>query len=656
MLKHSLKSLCLMASLLGSFSAAYAQTQMEEANPLRPFAVKDNGKIRSHFQVPYSALVDYYKFAGQGTIVENTVDSPLMDLDMDVLTDISKNEVEFYVDLRRKKAFPMRLLSPESVSKLFVLRPEVYIKLAGAEDFLDAKRKVYAQKEFKKLKYEKDFVYLEDWRSLNHPPVRNLGDDLTVWDKEYTPIDYSKKESVFYKESFQKNLDTISNTELTFGNKVKLLANGSSFQRKLKEIRGAKKSVLIAVMSFFCDDSSRELEDVLVNKVKEGVDVKLMVEKVWTKISMKRCMRRMVEGGVDVVYANDLLKKGDESALFHNKFMIIDNSKVIMGGSNIVASDNISTGYNHMNRDNDVFVEGPIATEAMMNYILLWKKYMGQKNVLNQERNPNVKDISIYEKIALDQKNQERLAGQRGAEQYATILNDPKARNQGVCRFVTQNPDTDKHKLTKVFMEYIKNAQERMNLTTGSIYFDLPSHDEKERARETFNKQLFKEIFAATGRGIKLNIIGNGIDGGYGEISNMINLLKMKSRMEFKPVRKTIYGILTGWLDRSAAKKNQPYLEYIQQLPNARAWANFQYMHSKMMQIDRVASMVSSYNLEEWSGDKSHETSIICLDESLSREMDESFLRDFANSVPAAVTPHEAPLVEETEEEEEVTE
>lgn len=648
MFKHSLSSLVLIASLISTFSAFAEDASTEELdslgldltseNPFTPYALKKNGKARKHFKVPYSALVEYYKFAGQGTIEENTVDSPLMDIDMDVITDVSKNDVEFYVDLQRKKAFPLRLLNPDFVSRLFVLKPEVYTELAGAEDFLEAKRAVYGTKEFKKLKYEKDFVHLEDWRSLNHPPVRNMGTDLTVWDKDYTPIDYATKESPFYGEAFQRNIDDISKTELTFGNKVKLLANGSSYQRKIKEIKGAKKSVLIAVMSFFCDKSSRELEDVLIDKLKEGVDIKLMVEKVWTKVAMKKCMNRMIKGGVDVVFANDLLKKGEESALFHNKFMIIDNSKVIMGGSNIVESDNISTGFNHMNRDNDVYVEGPIATEAMFNYILLWKKYMGEKNEMNQDRNPNVKDISIYEKIAQDQKAEELLAGSRGSDQYPVILNDPSKRNQGVCRFVTQNPDTDKHKLTKVFKEYINHSQERMNLTTGSIYFDLPEHDEKERARDTFNKQLFRDIFAATARGVKLNIIGNGIDGGYGEMSNMINRLKMRSRFEFKPIHKTIYSILTGWLDKGAAKKNQPYLEYIQKLPNARAWANFQYMHSKLMQIDRVANMVSSYNLEEWSGDKSHETSIICLDESLSKEMDESFLRDFANSVPAAVT------------------
>lgn len=611
-----------------------------QENPLTPYALKKNGKAKRHFKVPYNVLVDYYNYSGQGAISENTLSNPLLDFDMGLIFDMAKKDVEFYIDLKRKKAYPSRLINPESISELFILQPQAYTELFGGGDFLEAKRLSYKKKEFKKskLSYERDLVHLEDWRSLNHPPVRELGDDLTVWDKEYTPVNFQEVSSTYYSEEFQNKIDDISHTELTFGNKVHLLSNGDSYQRKMEEIKGAKKSVLMAVMSFFCDPSSRELENVLIKKVAEGVDVKLMVEKVWTKLAMKKCMNRMIKGGVDVVFANDLLKKGEESALFHNKFMIIDNSKVIMGGSNIVESDNISTGYNHMNRDNDVYVEGPIATEAILSYVMLWKKYMNKNNEMNQERRPSIKDISVYETIALEQKAQEEAQGLRGKNRYGSILRDKQARNEGVCRFLTQNPDTDKHKLSKVFIEYMKNAQERINLTTGSIYFDLPEHKEKERARDTWNKRLFRSIFAANERGVKLDIIGNGIDGGYGEVSNMINRIKLRNRYNFKPIHKTIYAILTGWLDKGAAKKNQPYLEFIQKRPNARAWSNFQYMHAKMMQFDRLVNIVSSYNLEEWSADKSHETAIICMDKNLSQEMDRSFLRDFVNSVPAAVT------------------
>lgn len=609
-------------------------------NPLTPYAMKRNGKVKKRFKVPYRALVDYYKFAGQGTIEENKDGVELLDLDMDVLTGVEADQVEFYIDMKRKKAYPLRLINPHSISELFTLRPDNYIRLSGAQDFLTAKRKIYENTEFsgRKLRYDRSLIHLEDWRSLNHPPVKELGTDLTLWDQSYTPIDYSEHESVFYQEDFQKKIDEISHTELSFGNKLELLHNGESYRRKIVEIKQAKKSVLMAVMSFFCDPSSRDLENLLVQKVKEGVDVKLMVEKVWTRIAMKKCMNRMIDGGVDVVYASDFAESKLKDNLFHNKFMVIDGQKVIMGGSNIVESDNISTGFNHMNRDNDVYIEGPVASDATLEFVELWKRFEGIKNEINQKKNPSIKDIRVYEREALKQKALELSRRQRGVENYAEVLKDPEARNQGVCRFVIQGPQGDDALLTKVFMEHIERAESRLNMTTGSIYFDLPEHKEKERARDTWNKRLFRSVFSATSRGVKLDIIGNGIDGGYGEVSNMINRIRMRKRFDFKPLHKTLMTIMTSWLDKGAAKKNQPYLEHIQRMPNARAWQNFQYMHSKLMQIDRTVNLVSSYNLEEWSADKSHEMSVICMDEKLSRQMDESFLRDFANSVPVALT------------------
>ena len=611
--------------------------EMTAENPLAPFAVKKNGKIRKRFNVPFQTLIDYYKYTSKGSILVNPNPEPLLDLDLEPLEDKQTGDLKFRIDFQRRKTYPLKLINPHSVSQLFIVDPQEYASLAGEEDFLSAKRAIYNSNGFneRKLRYQRNKVHMEDWRSLNHPPVHDLGEDLTVWDKDYSPIDYTQHESNFYKVDFQRKIDEISDAELTFGNKVELLENGKSFERKKEEIKKAKKSVLMAVMSFFCDSSSNQLEKILVDKVKEGVDVKLMVERVWTKIAMKTCMRRMIKGGVDVVYANDLLKKGEEMALFHNKFMIIDNEKVIMGGSNIVESDNISTGFNHMNRDNDVYIEGPIVADALYTFTQLFKKYEKRVNEKNQQKNPNIKDISTYEELALSLKKAEREAGVRGSDAYEQKLADPVARNAGVCRFVTQAPGSDKHRLSKIFIEHFNHAEKQLNLTTGSISFALPTDKEKEQARETWNKRLFESIFAANARGARLDLIGNGIDGGYGEASNMINRLNHKNRFHFKPIMKTLYTIMTSWLDKGAAKKNAPYMEYIQSLPNARAWQNFQYMHSKLIQLDRTVSIVSSYNLEEWSADKSHESGVICMDERLNREMDRSFIRDFVNSVPA---------------------
>lgn len=634
--------------LLGLASSALAQEstlvlknamELTPENPLTEVARKKNGKFKKRFKIPYRALVDYFKYASEGMIIENPNTPEIKDIDQDVIHGKEVDSLNFFVSLAKQKAYPTVVLNPHTVSELFVVDPVAYATFAGADDFLDAKKKVYGAKSFdkKKVRYSKEMVHLEDWRSLNHPPVMDLGEDLTIWDKELTPIDYDKVESVFFKPEVQQKLDAASSSELTFGNKLHLLENGDSYDRKLVEVKKARKFILMAVMSFFCDKSSRQLEDLLIEKAKEGVDVKLIVEKVWTRIAMNSCLNRMIKGGIDVSLANDLLKRGDAQALFHDKFMVIDENMVIAGGANIMASDNISTGYNHMNRDNDVVIEGPMTADAILGFVDIYKQFENKRNRrLRKKDGERVKEIAYYEELANQMIAKQKQDGIRGPAAYAQKLSDVSTRMDGVCRFMNQSPSTDKYKISKVYIEMINHSESKLNMTNGNtFYFDLPEHKEKERNRDTWNKRLYRAMFAATERGVKLDIIGNGIDGGYGEASNMFKRGYLKNRYKVNPINKTVALLLADWMDHMAAKKNQPYLEFLASVKNTRAWAHFQYMHSKKFQVDRIVSAITSYNLDEWSADKAHESAVICMDKKLNQQLERSFLLDLANSTPA---------------------
>jgi phosphatidylserine/phosphatidylglycerophosphate/cardiolipin synthase-like enzyme len=244
---------------------------------------------------------------------------------------------------------------------------------------------------------------------------------------------------------------------------------------------------------------------------------------------------------------------------------------------------------------------------------------------------------------------------------YDTILTNretPVNRNKitnGSCRFVSQWPvnkeehDFDfetKFVLSKVFIEYIQESIDMINLTTGSIDFNIdaplvPTLTDGEDGKANYNYRFFNALFAKTGAPgstLQVDIIGNGIDGGYGEASNMINRAKRKNGDKFKPARKFLQKFISKSLDKMAASSNQPFLENLSAVrPNIRAWSNFQYMHSKLLQFDRIVSVVSSYNLEGWSANGSHEVAIICTDPSLNDEMDRTLIQDFANSVPAGI-------------------
>lgn len=518
--------------ILGHQAVGQNSNSVMVDNPLLPYMIKKNGKIKRKFQVPFSVLKKYYEELSQGAIVENTDLESVLDLDLRKIENLKPVSVDFIIKTKKQKAYPVRLISPDSVSRFFVLDAKKYMTLVEADDFLSAKVKLYNQMSFdsKKASYAKSFIYLDDWRSLNHPPVRELGEDLTIWDKSYSPLNYEEIHSDLYEPDFQKKIDSLSESELSFGNQIQLLANGDSYKKKLTEVVKAKSSILMAVMSFVCDKSSKAMEDALIEKVKQGVDVKLIVEKVWTKAIMKKCMNRMVDAGVDVVYSNDFAKSYLKDDLFHNKFLIIDGARAIIGGSNIVSSDNLSTGFNHLNRDNDIFITGPVVSDMTLGFTQLWRRF--EKTNAFRSQLKHVRPIFEYETQAMNKKKNEALFKKRGSTWYNEVLLNSELRNTGVCRFVTQGPQNDENRLSKVFIELMQKAQNQINLTTGSIYFDLESHSQQERERKTWNKKLFNSIFSAAGRGVKIDLIGNGIDGGYGEVSNTFNQLKIKSRYE----------------------------------------------------------------------------------------------------------------------------
>ena len=87
-------------------------------------------------------------------------------------------------------------------------------------------------------------------------------------------------------------------------------------------------------------------------------------------------------------------------------------------------------------------------------------------------------------------------------------------------------------------------------------------------------------------------------------------------------------------LDKKAAKRNYPYLDYLQQRENFDVWFYFQYMHSKTLFLDRIVVSVSSYNLDSWSADRSHESALICLDKELAKQYEYNYVRDLCNSTP----------------------
>ena len=128
-------------------------------------------------------------------------------------------------------------------------------------------------------------------------------------------------------------------TPLTTGNKVKLLINGEEkFPEVLKALNKAKYHIHIEYYIYENDAIGTQIENILVAKAKEGVQVRFIYDDFGSPAINKRMERRLKDAGVEVypfqkilfyLLANRLNYRN------HRKIIVIDGQTAFTGGINV---------------------------------------------------------------------------------------------------------------------------------------------------------------------------------------------------------------------------------------------------------------------------------------------------------------------------------
>jgi phosphatidylserine/phosphatidylglycerophosphate/cardiolipin synthase-like enzyme len=635
----------LALSVLSVSALANAKINFELAdnNPLKPFAIDANGIETRKFEIDYSTLVQYYNYSGQGILTEQSNLKSILDKSYK-LKGIQKDELRFKVNLDKMTITPTAKIAPESMQALFKFDIDRFIEASGEKDFVTAKYEYFKNLKFDEETqlYERNYLHLSDWKSLIHPPVTDVSDtDKFFQDSKDIPLD-----SEMLTDSFNQEMDQLTKTELTTGNKLKLLVNNISFKEKLKQIKAAKKSILVGVMSFASDPTAVEVIDALIEKSKEGVDVQIMLEKLWTVLFFRNTMDRITAGGIKLILANDMYHQlnPEKKGLFHNKIWVFDEKLAIVGGQNVVNSANSSTGFNHWNKDTDVLIEGPMVTDVLAEYVVLKRRYDTPKNKRKTERLnlDQGKTAEYYEAIVNAKKAEERRMKLRGAENYTEWFSTLENASAGVCRFIIQGPQKDKHALSKAYTRYFQAAKDHIYFTSQHIEYDMSLPTENK----SWETEIFKALFKAGEKGVRVDLLANGIDGGFAEIGQNIALGTKKEKREKKLARKfarqtrrgkdpgTFMSKLSVKLGLKSAIKFGVYLKDAVKKPNFNAWMHFQYIHSKTALVDNIMASIGSFNFEPYSAEKSHESAVFCFDQGLAQDLKMDNIRDIVNSTP----------------------
>ena len=160
------------------------------------------------------------------------------------------------------------------------------------------------------------------------------------------------------------------------GNSVALFKNGDeAFAEILDAIRSAKEYVLLEFYAFSDDSVGRMFQELLLQKAKEGVRIRLIYDAVGSVLTDKDFFSAMAAGGIKVAEFRPVVLwkpywnwiKRD-----HRKIVCVDGKAALVGGFNISVYDApVSLGGRGW-KDSLVRVEGPVVGEVER---LFWESW-----------------------------------------------------------------------------------------------------------------------------------------------------------------------------------------------------------------------------------------------------------------------------------------
>lgn len=169
-------------------------------------------------------------------------------------------------------------------------------------------------------------------------------------------------------ESLDRLIDFSTGTKRTYNNyNLKFYIDGPEAFPAIKNfILNAKKSIYMETFIFKNDYTGREFADALIQKAKEGVEVKFLHDHLGnTDIKL---MNYMLKNGVHVEAYNKSIITSKGANITHRKVLVIDGKVALTGGMNI--GNEYSTGQWH---DTHMSFEGEAVTDMLKEFIYDWK-------------------------------------------------------------------------------------------------------------------------------------------------------------------------------------------------------------------------------------------------------------------------------------------
>lgn len=389
----------------------------------------------------------------------------------------------------------------------------------------------------------------------------------------------------FRSVDFQQQLDKLTDTYLSSGNELRILADKDSTEAKLELIKSARSTIYMTVYLLMCDEGGQHFLAELAKAAQRGVDVRILMDgSLWSLSYGGSCHEKYGSNKIAIGRTPySLLGLGD-SVRLHEKLFIVDGAVAVTGGQNIGSNWADSTGIDENYRDTDVLVRGPVVNDIAYRFVNLWKI-----------AHPKDAQLESYEALLQKRAQNFLKTGSAGVQNYVRWLNTKTP--QGLCRFVVQDPQIGNHRVFDVYAAYARASQQQIMFHVPSLN-GLGSKEQEELMASLVN--------ASKRSGVQVDIITNGP--GF--------------------LHTSIIPRPLGWLF-GAYTLGQVYDSVLDTPINVFAYQYW--LHSKVFSFDGIAVGIGSFNFDE-TGVDWIENTLICMDRDLAQSTESLFKRDLSYS------------------------
>lgn len=401
-------------------------------------------------------------------------------------------------------------------------------------------------------------------------------------------------EKVFNTEalnsSYQAHLDNVLDSELVKVESLILYQNKESFLPLQQLIKNSSKYLYMNVLAFDCDAVTGPIIKLMEEKARSGVDVRLILNKALALISIS-CQKRLEKSGVKIIKAKA-----------HSTYFLNDQQELIIGSQSVVRMYFLSDGFNSLNRDMSIYTKGPLATDALKDFLSIWSEEGGEKKA--------AVELSHYQNL-LKNEYQKKIRGK-------SLYTQKKISPELVCRFAAERPRLGVNDIQVLWKDLISISQKEIVFSGVKV--------------EIGDSSLGAILKEKSNKGVSVKYLGNSYLSGNGELTMVLvewmESLKKSSFSFLVPLLSKI----NDWDKRRVAYNNQELYDVVKSNSKIDIRGYFNFIHYKAWLFDAPGVFIGSANLDMDKFNKVYDTGIYCLDAKIHSQLKAEFLRDQKNS------------------------